>query len=149
MSNLQFHKTFSGDGLLCPTEEETQRAGIELAGQLQKRAIISLEGPMGAGKTCFVKGLAKGLGCNPNDVSSPTFTLIHEYNGGRLPLVHMDLYRLKSAEELEPLGLYDYLSEPLVAAIEWGGKFTDELPADTLRLEFSIEGNGRRIRISA
>ena len=101
---------------------------------------------MGAGKTCFVKGLAESLGCDPHDITSPTFTLIHEYCSGRLPLIHMDLYRLESASELDQLGFDDYLSGEGVVAIEWGDKFFEMLPPHTLRLIFSIEGNARRIR---
>ncbi len=102
---------------------------------------------MGAGKTCFVKGLAESLGCDPRDVSSPTFTLIHEYHGGRLPLVHMDLYRLEFSSELAQLGFDDYLSGDGIIVIEWGGKFSEMLPPHTLRLIFSIEGTTRRIQI--
>lgn len=109
--------------------------------------MVSLEGPMGAGKTCFVKGLAKALGCDPRAVSSPTFTLVHEYHGGRLPLVHMDLYRLESQSELAPLGFDDYLAGEGIVAIEWGNKFAETLPPHTLRLAFAIEDSGRRIRI--
>lgn len=147
MGNLQFHKSLSGAGRLCASEEETQAAAAQLAQELIAPTAISLEGPMGAGKTCFVKGLAKGLGCNPDDVSSPTFAIVHEYHGGLLPLVHMDLYRLKSPEELVGIGWDDYLHEPVIAAIEWGGNFLNALPAGTLRLAFSIEGHSRRIRL--
>ena len=81
------------------------------------------------------------------EVSSPTFTLIHEYHGGRLPLVHMDLYRIESSADLAPLGFDDYLAGDGIVAIEWGGKFAEELPPHTVRLEFSIEGSGRLIQI--
>jgi len=147
MANLQFHKSLSGAGCLCASEGETQAVASQLARELDAPTVISLEGPMGAGKTCFVKGLADGLGCNPADVSSPTFAIVHEYHGGRLPLVHMDLYRLKSPEDLVGIGWDDYLCEPVIAAIEWGGNFLDALPVGTLRLAFSIEGTSRRIRL--
>jgi len=147
MANPQIEKTFPRGERLCATEEETRRAGHDLAACLGDHAILSLEGPMGAGKTCFVKGLAEALGCDSRDVSSPTFTLIHEYHGGRLPLVHMDLYRIESAADLAPLGFDDYLAGDGIVAIEWGGKFAEELPPHTLRLLFSIEGSARRIQI--
>jgi tRNA threonylcarbamoyladenosine biosynthesis protein TsaE len=103
---------------------------------------------MGAGKTCFVKGLAEALGCDPREVSSPTFTLVHEYHAPRrAPLVHMDLYRIESAADLAALGFDDYLAGDGIVAIEWGGKFVEMLPPQTLRLVFSIEGNARRIQI--
>jgi len=147
MANPQIEKSFPSGERLCATEEETRLTARDLAACLGEGAALSLEGPMGAGKTCFVKGLAEALGINPAEVSSPTFTLIHEYHGGRLPLVHMDLYRLESASELAPLGFDDCLAGAGIVAIEWGGKFAEMLPPHTLRLVFSIEGNARRIRI--
>jgi len=147
MANPQIEKTFPRGERLCATEEDTRRAAHDLAAYLGDHAILSLKGPMGAGKTCFVRGLAEALGCDSRDVSSPTFTLIHEYHGGRLPLVHMDLYRIESAAELAPLGFDDYLAGDGIVAIEWGGKFAEELPPHTLRLLFSIEGSARRIQI--
>ena len=147
MANPQIEKTFPRGERLCATEEDTRQAAHDLAACLGTHAVLSLEGPMGAGKTCFVKGLAKALGCDPREVSSPTFTLIHEYHGGRVPLVHMDLYRIESSADLAPLGFDDYLAGDAIVAIEWGGKFAEELPAHTLRLVFSIEGSGRLIQI--
>jgi tRNA threonylcarbamoyladenosine biosynthesis protein TsaE len=147
MANPQIAKTFPSGERLCATEDDTRRAAHDLAACLGDHAILSLEGPMGAGKTCFVKGLAEALGCDPRDVSSPTFTLIHEYHGGRLTLVHMDLYRIESATDLAPLGFDDYLAGDGIVAIEWGGKFADELPPHTLRLLFSIKGPARLIQI--
>jgi tRNA threonylcarbamoyladenosine biosynthesis protein TsaE len=147
MANPQIEKNFPSGERLCATEEDTQQAAHDLAACLGTRAILSLEGPMGAGKTCFVKGLAAALGCDPREVSSPTFTLIHEYHGGRLPLVHMDLYRIESSADLAPLGFDDYLAGDGIVAIEWGGKFEKELPPHTLRLVFSIEGSSHLIQI--
>ncbi len=147
MANPQIEKIFPGGERLCATEEDTRQAAHDLAACIGTHAVLSLEGPMGAGKTCFVKGLAKALGCDPREVSSPTFTLIHEYHGGRQPLVHMDLYRIESPADLAPLGFDDYLAGDGIVAIEWGGKFAEELPLHTVRLEFSIEGSGRLIQI--
>lgn len=149
MANPQIAKTFPRGERLCATEDDTRRAAHDLAACLGDHSILSLEGPMGAGKTCFVKGLAEALGCDPRDVSSPTFTLIHEYHGGRLTLVHMDLYRIESATDLAPLGFDDYLAGDGIVAIEWGGKFADELPPHTLRLLFSIKGPARLIQIQS
>ena len=140
------HQIFSAPGILCLSEEATRISAHELAADLGPRTVLSLEGPLGAGKTCFVKGLASGLGLDPASVSSPTFTLVHEYDGGRLPLVHMDLYRIESEAELDGLGLDDYLAGPLVSAIEWGGKFASALPPGAWRISFTIEGAARRIR---
>jgi len=136
-------------GLLCHSEAETRAAGRLFAEAVQPSAVLSLEGPLGAGKTCFVKGLAEGLGIDPAAVSSPTFTLVHEYDSGRHPLIHMDLYRIEEPGELAGLGLDDCLAGPGLVAIEWGGKFLSALPPDTWRVVFSIEGDARRIRAEA
>ncbi|MEI8292627.1 MAG: tRNA (adenosine(37)-N6)-threonylcarbamoyltransferase complex ATPase subunit type 1 TsaE [bacterium] len=147
MANPQTERFPSCGEYLCPTEADTRRAAMEIAASLGANSILSLEGPMGAGKTCFVKGLAEAISCDPREVSSPTFTLVHEYQGGRVPLVHMDLYRLESESELAALGFEDHLAGGGIVAIEWGGKFAEFLPPVTLRLVFSIEGQSRRIQI--
>ena len=131
---------------MCAREEETRALGRELAEGIAGDTTLSLEGPLGAGKTCFVQGLAEGLGLDPSAVSSPTFTLVHEYPGGRLPLVHFDLYRLNSERELDGLGYDEYFEQPAVRAIEWGDKFPGSLPGGKWRIRFSIEPGCRRIR---
>ena len=131
-------------GILCETEADTRALGLRVGEGIHDRLVLSLEGPLGAGKTCFVQGLAEALGAS--DVSSPTFPIVHEYPGGRLPLVHFDLYRLEHEDELVPLGFEDYLQEPGVCAIEWGGKFPRALPPGTWRVRFSIVPAGRRIQ---
>jgi tRNA threonylcarbamoyladenosine biosynthesis protein TsaE len=108
--------------IITHSEAETSAAGRELAAALQRGAVVLLSGDLGAGKTAFVRGLAAGLGIDPNEVSSPTFTLVQEYRGGRLTLYHVDLYRLQ-AGEVDDLGL-DELTEEGVTAIEW----PDRLP---------------------
>ena len=139
-------RIFTGQGVVCASEEETRASGRDLAGRIAANATLSLEGMLGAGKTCFVKGLAEGLGIDPGGVSSPTFTLVHEYPGGRLPLVHFDFYRLNSEGELAGLGYEEYFLSPGVRAIEWGDKFPGALPAGAWRIRFSIEPGFRRIR---
>ena len=103
------------------SEAETAAVGRDLARTLAAGAVVLLFGDLGAGKTAFVRGLAEGLGVDPADVSSPTFTLIHEYRSGRLPLFHADLYRLTDAREIDELGL-DEIGEDGVLAIEWAEK---------------------------
>jgi tRNA threonylcarbamoyladenosine biosynthesis protein TsaE len=108
--------------LTTTSETGTAAAGRELAARLEADSIVLLSGDLGAGKTVFVRGLAEGLGADPDDVTSPTFTLVQEYRGGRLPLFHVDLYRLKPGE-VDDLGLED-LAAGGVLAIEW----PDRLP---------------------
>jgi tRNA threonylcarbamoyladenosine biosynthesis protein TsaE len=109
--------------LTSTSEAETAAAGRELASSLTAGSVVLLSGDLGAGKTAFVRGLAEGLGVNPQDVTSPTFTLVQEYRGGRLPLYHVDLYRLKSIE-VDDLGLDEMAWSGGVIAIEW----PDRLP---------------------
>lgn len=104
-------------------ERETAAVGRDLARTLEPDAVVLLSGDLGAGKTAFVRGLAEGLGIDPQEVSSPTFTLVQEYRGGRLPLFHVDLYRLRPVE-VGDLGLEEITRSGGVTAIEW----PDRLP---------------------
>ena len=144
--NPTFDRIFTAHGVVCASEEATRTLGRELAEGITSDTTLSLEGPLGAGKTCFVQGLAEGLGLDPAMVSSPTFTLIHEYPGGRMPLVHFDLYRLNSEQELAGLGYDEYFERPAARAIEWGDKFPGSLPGRTWRIRISIEPGCRVIR---
>ena len=108
------------------SEEETATLARELASQLKAGDVILLSGTLGAGKTAFVRGLAAGLGIDPEEVSSPTFTLVHEYRGGRLTLYHADLYRLEKAAT-EELGLEEMSVADSVLAIEWPDRLTHAL----------------------
>ena len=103
------------------SESETAAVGYELAGGLASGSVVLLYGDLGAGKTAFVRGLAEGMGVDRDEVSSPTFTLVQEYRGGRVPLFHVDLYRLNDPREIEDLGL-DEIAEDGVLAIEWAEK---------------------------
>src|SRR3954466_16147064 len=103
------------------SEEETATVGRELAAALSAGDVLLLSGDLGAGKTAFVRGLAEGLGVSRDEVSSPTFTLIQEYRGGRLPLFHVDLYRIDDPREFDELGL-DEIADDGVLAIEWAEK---------------------------
>jgi tRNA threonylcarbamoyladenosine biosynthesis protein TsaE len=128
------------------SESETVAAGRELGARLQPGDVVLLTGDLGAGKTAFVRGLAEGLGLDASEVTSPTFTLIHEYGGGRLPLHHVDLYRLKPIE-VDDLGLDELTTEGGVTAIEW----PDRLPrpfdeAIRIRIEHGHD-NHRTIHI--
>ncbi len=100
------------------SESDTEALGERLGNALPEGAVVLLKGDIGAGKTCFTRGLAKGLGLDPSDVASPTFTLVHEHGDGR-KLYHMDLYRLSGPEEAEESGLMEYFEGNAVAAVEW------------------------------
>jgi tRNA threonylcarbamoyladenosine biosynthesis protein TsaE len=117
------------------SEEETIALGERLARELPAKQVVLLIGPLGAGKTTLAKGIVKGLGAaSPDDVSSPTFTLIHEY--GRV--YHIDLYRLDEPREVATLGLDDLFDREAIVLIEWGERFPQLLPAQ--RMEIRIRG---------
>jgi tRNA threonylcarbamoyladenosine biosynthesis protein TsaE len=124
------------------SQEETERLAETLAGTLQPGAVLLLSGPLGAGKTAFVRGLARGLGVDPEDVSSPTFTLVHEYRGGRLRLFHADLYRLGTAAA-EDLGLDELGVRDGVLAIEWPDRLGHAF-GDAIDVEIAIEDETSR-----
>lgn len=128
------------------SEDETSAVGEQLARTLQPGDVVLLFGELGAGKTAFVRGLAQGLGGAPDDVSSPTFTLIQEYSG-RLTLYHVDLYRLE-AREIPDLGLEDLMLGDGVVAIEWADRWVGR-PGDAIEVTIEDEGEDTRsIRIS-
>ena len=128
-------------------ESEMEALGAEVAAGLSAGSVLALVGGLGAGKTRFVKGLARGLGF-VGEVTSPTFALVHEYRGGTLPLFHFDLYRLKDEQELLGIGLDEFFDEPGVVVAEWADLFPDLLPAGTRWLHFEVLPEGGR-RVSA
>lgn len=115
---------------LSHNTEETELLGQQLAAQLHPGDIVAYWGDLGAGKTAFTRGLARGLGCTGR-VTSPTFTIVNEYEG-HIPLFHFDLYRLGSADELFDIGWEDYLTRGGVCAVEWSERIAQELPADII-----------------
>jgi tRNA threonylcarbamoyladenosine biosynthesis protein TsaE len=115
------------------SEEETIALGRELARRLPPRAVVLLIGNLGAGKTTLAKGIVEGLGAAPpEEVSSPTFTLIHEYGGGRV--YHVDLYRIDDARELRTLGLPDLFERDAVILVEWGERFPHLWPPEHIEI---------------
>ena len=116
--------------------EETRALGRTLAQALQGGAVVAFTGDLGAGKTAFVSGMADGLGIEER-VTSPTFTIVNEYEGGRLPLFHFDMYRLGSADELFHIGWEDYLARNGVCAVEWSENVDEALDGDTIRVDIS------------
>ncbi len=131
------------------SEEETIELGRRIAAGLPRRAVVLLIGNLGAGKTTLAKGIVSGLGAAPEEeVSSPTFTLIHEYGEGRV--YHIDLYRLDRPEEVATLGLDEIFDRDAVVLIEWGERFEELMPEG--RVEIRLEANSdqtRKISVAA
>ena len=126
---------------------DTEDVGRRLADTLLPGQVIALRGGLGMGKTALVRGLAAGLGC-PGGVQSPTFTIVNEYEGGRLPLFHFDLYRLSGPDELFEIGWEEYLHRGGVCVVEWSEKAEGALEADmTVRLR-RLSDNEREIEIT-
>ena len=128
-------------------EAETEAIGARLAAALSPGAVVAYLGDLGMGKTVFTRGLAAGLGYKGR-VTSPTFAIVNEYEGGRLPLFHFDMYRLNSADDLFDIGWEDYLARGGVCAVEWSENVADALPENTVRVRIDRDGDtGRRITI--
>ena len=116
---------------LSHNEQETEALGQRLAAALSPGAVVAYRGGLGMGKTAFTRGLAKGLGYSGR-VTSPTFTIVNEYEGGRLPLFHFVMYRLEDDDALFDIGWEDYLDRGGVCAVEWSEQVARAMPADTV-----------------
>ncbi|MFH1782803.1 MAG: tRNA (adenosine(37)-N6)-threonylcarbamoyltransferase complex ATPase subunit type 1 TsaE [Candidatus Omnitrophota bacterium] len=124
--------------------EETIRLGKDLAKGLSKGDVISLSGDLGSGKTTFTKGIGEGLGMkSAMKINSPSFVLIKEYKG-RIPIYHMDLYRLDNVMEVEDIGIEEYIYGDGVTVIEWGDKIKELLPEKTIVIRFKMIGDNKR-----
>ncbi|HIT31847.1 MAG TPA: tRNA (adenosine(37)-N6)-threonylcarbamoyltransferase complex ATPase subunit type 1 TsaE [Candidatus Enterenecus stercoripullorum] len=128
--------------------EETRALGERLAQVLGPGTVVAFTGDLGAGKTAFISGMARGLGIQ-EWVTSPTFTIVNEYEGGRLPLFHFDMYRLGSAEELFHIGWEDYLARGGICAVEWSENVAEAIEDDAVRVDIARgeDENSRVIRI--
>ena len=115
------------------SREETEKIGALFAESLKGGEVVAFIGGLGMGKTCFTRGLAKGLGFE-GDVTSPTFALINEYLGGRLNLYHFDMYRIESWEDLYSSGFFEYIEENGIVAVEWSENIENALPENTVRV---------------
>jgi tRNA threonylcarbamoyladenosine biosynthesis protein TsaE len=122
---------------------ETKAAGARLAEKIQAGDVIALVGDLGAGKTQFVKGLAKGLG-SEEMVTSPTFTLVHEYQGKRVPIYHFDFYRIESLAALRAIGFDEIVFGDGVSVIEWADRFADAIPPRARWIKFEIVSDDQR-----
>lgn len=127
------------------SREETQALGARLADALDTGRVVAFTGDLGAGKTAFVSGMARALGVEGR-VTSPTFTIVNEYEGGRLPLFHFDMYRLGGADELFHIGWEDYLARNGVCAVEWSENVAEAIEPDAVRVSI-LRGEGDNDRI--
>lgn len=131
---------------VCKTAQETEELGKRFGQKAQRGMIVSLRGSLGAGKTVFAKGVARALGIN-EAIVSPTFTLVQEYEG-KLPMYHMDLYRISGCEEFEQMGGEELLFSDGIALVEWSEKIQEMLPKKTIYVSFSInEDQSRKVSI--
>ena len=124
--------------------EETERLGAQLAARLPAGSLVALSGDLGAGKTAFVRGMARGLGITGR-VTSPTFTIVNEYEGADRPLFHFDLYRLEDADELFDIGWEDYLARGGICAVEWSERAPEAMEG-AVRVDIRQNGqDGQRV----
>lgn len=134
---------------LSRSEHDTERLGRRLGELLPDGAVLALDGPLGAGKTRLVQGIAAGRGYDPRDVVSPTYTLVHEYRGPR-PVFHFDVYRLRDEDEFLNLGPDEYFESSGVTVIEWAGKVAGCLPPDRLEIAIrAVDADTREFTIAA
>lgn len=130
--------------LRISSPSELPGVASEIIETLQGRTVILLLGPMGAGKTTLTASLAEALGAEKQEVASPTFAIINEYEGARGPIYHFDLYRLESAEDCLEIGMEDYLHSGSVCIIEWPEVATPLLPEDAMKVSIEVEADGSR-----
>ena len=131
------------------TPEETELLGRRMGEALRPGTVVAFTGDLGAGKTAFTRGIARGLGYDGR-VTSPTFNIVNEYVGGRLPLFHFDLYRLSGEDDLYDIGWDDYLDRSGVCVVEWSEIAPGVLPADCVRVEIcrGAEDGSRKITVT-
>jgi tRNA threonylcarbamoyladenosine biosynthesis protein TsaE len=122
---------------------ETEAIGRQFAEDIGVGSVLALKGDLGSGKTVFVKGLVAGL-VSRADVTSPTFTIVHEYRGGRLPVYHFDLFRLENRQSVTELGLDDYFFGDGVSVIEWADRFSESIPKQASWILFEIKSENQR-----
>lgn len=122
---------------------ETETFGRQLAADIRAGSILALTGDLGSGKTQFVKGLVAGLGSNA-PVTSPTFTIVHEYAGGRLPIYHFDFFRLEDRQSIARLGLDEYFFGDGVSVVEWADRFSEFIPEQARWIGFEVKSESSR-----
>ena len=129
--------------LISNSPAETEAIGRQFVKDLETGSVLALKGDLGSGKTVFVKGLVAGLGSRAA-VTSPTFTILHEYRGGRLPVYHFDFFRLENRKSVERLGLDDYFFGDGVSVIEWADCFPEFIPQEARWILFEIKSENQR-----
>ncbi len=129
--------------VLSASEQETERLGEQLGARLRPGVVLAFYGGLGAGKTAFIRGVARGLGVEGR-VTSPTFTIVNEYPG-RVPLFHFDMYRLGSSDELFEIGWEDYLARGGVCCVEWTENVEDAIPPEAVRVRIEKTGEQERV----
>ena len=133
--------------LITTSEMQTEKAGSDFAGKLRRGDVVAMYGDLGAGKTAFVRGMAKGLGIK-DMVSSPTFTIVNEHLG-EIPLFHFDMYRLSGSDELFEIGWEDYLERGGICAVEWSENVSDTFEPDTITVDIKkLSDSEREITIT-
>jgi tRNA threonylcarbamoyladenosine biosynthesis protein TsaE len=130
--------------LTSDSPEQTWNVAAEIFRLAAPNGVILLTGPLGSGKTTFVKGLARAAGIAVDDVSSPSFTLINEYMSGVVPVYHFDLYRLTSAEQFVEIGGIEYFDREGIKIVEWADHAPEYMPEDCLEISFAIVGQTQR-----
>ncbi|MBO6140826.1 MAG: tRNA (adenosine(37)-N6)-threonylcarbamoyltransferase complex ATPase subunit type 1 TsaE [Ruminococcus sp.] len=134
--------------IITHSPEETIALGEKIGALLKGGDVVAFVGGLGCGKTTITRGISMGLGLG-DDVSSPTFALVNEYRGDKLSLIHFDMYRILSPEDLETTGFFDYMSDDAVLAIEWSENIASELPDNTITITLErIDDNTRKITIN-
>jgi tRNA threonylcarbamoyladenosine biosynthesis protein TsaE len=135
--------------ILCHSVEETQQFAGRLAAKLHGGECIALHGELGAGKTQFVRGLVAGLGGDPRTVSSPTYVLLHIYDSARLPIFHLDAYRVGGPEDFEAIGFSELLEQNGVVVVEWASRVQSLLPENCIHVMLeTVDENTRAVQIS-
>jgi tRNA threonylcarbamoyladenosine biosynthesis protein TsaE len=129
--------------LISNSPAETEAIGRQVAENIGIGSVLALTGDLGSGKTLFVKGVVAGLGSSAN-VTSPTFTILHEYRGGRLPVYHFDLFRVENPQALSRLGLDDYFFGDGISVIEWADRFPEFVPEQARWIFFEIKSETQR-----
>lgn len=129
--------------LISNSPSETEGIARQLANDIDAGSVLALKGDLGSGKTSFVKGVVAGLGSSA-DVTSPTFTILHEYRGGRLPVYHFDFFRMENQQSIERLGIDDYFFGDGVAVIEWADRFLELIPKQARWILFETKSENQR-----